>query len=279
MSAHRGVDLHTHSHFSDGTFSPAEVVGLAAQLHLEAVALTDHDTVAGLAQAQAEAERLGLGFIPGIELTAYHQGAERHLLGYWLEPGHPELVRLLARMARERRRRIALIVEKLARCGVRLRPESVLEVPHQGNLGRMHVAEALRREGHVGSLQEAFQRYLADDGPAYVPKYALSVPQTITLIHQAGGVAVLAHPGEEPDPEEIRTFAEAGLDGLEAFYPGYPPAVSRYYSELARELGLVATGGSDFHGDRKPQALGSVTVPGEVVEALKKALASRSAAP
>lgn len=278
MSAPRGADLHSHSHFSDGTFAPAEVVGLAVQLHLEALALTDHDTVAGLAEARSEADRLGILFVPGIELTAHHRGRERHLLAYWAEPAHPELARLLARMARQRRRRITRIVEKLAGCGVRLDPEAVLEVPHRGVLGRLHVAEALRREGLTGSIQEGFDRYLSDSGPAYVPKYALSVTQTIALVHRAGGVAVLAHPGEEPDPAEIRTFAEAGLDGLEAHYPGHPPDLRRHYSELARRWGLVAIGGSDFHGERKPRALGSVTVPLEVVEALKRAAPSPSAA-
>jgi len=248
------------------------------QLQLEAVALTDHDTAAGLPQAEVEATRLGLPFIPGIELTANHQGGERHILGYWMSTGRPELVVLLARMAEERRRRIARIVEKLEGCGARLDPEAVLRVPHQGVLGRMHVAVALCQEGLTSSVQEAFDQFLGDNGPAYVPKYALTVEQTIDLIHRAGGVAVLAHPGSEPNEGEVAAFAQAGLDGLEALYPSHAPRLREYYCDLARQLGLVPVGGSDFHGERKPQWLGAVTVPMEVVEELKDALPLGSSA-
>ncbi len=276
MSLRKRADLHTHSHFSDGTSSPAEVVGLAAQLQLEAVALTDHDTVAGLSQAEEEARRLGVGFIPGTELTADHAGGERHILGYWIDPSHPELVALLARMTGERRRRIDLIVERLGACGVQLDAEAVLEVPHQGALGRMHVAEALCREGLTYSLQEAFDRFLRDGGPAYVPKYALPVEETIALIHRAGGVAVLAHPGGEPNQEEITEFAQAGLDGLEAFYLGYPRSLTDYYCQLAGRLNLVPTGGSDYHGERKSQGVGAATVSLETVHRLKAGVPSGS---
>jgi hypothetical protein len=145
----------------------------------------------------------------------------------------------------------------------------------------MHVAEALCQRGVTSTVQEAFDRFLRDNGPAYVPKHALAVEETIALIHQAGGVAVLAHPGETPGAEEIASFARAGLDGLEAFYPGYAPSLSEYYAGLAQDLGLVATGGSDFHGERKLQWLGSVTVPLEAVERLRQrvpAVAAASAA-
>jgi len=276
MSHPKRADLHTHSHFSDGTSSPAEVVGLAAQLQLGAVALTDHDTVAGLAQAEEEARRLDVCFIPGIELTADHSETERHILGYWIDPGSPELASLLERMERERRGRVGRIAEKLGECGVALDPEEVFEVPHQGVLGRMHVAEALCRRGATANVNEAFARYLRDDGPAYVPKYALTVAETIALIHRAGGVASLAHPGGEVDREEITGFAQAGLDGLEAYYPGYASSLRDRYCELARHLSLVATGGSDYHGRRKDQGLGAMTVPLEAVERLKARLPTGS---
>ena len=270
MSRRRGADLHTHSHYSDGTCAPAEVVALAVQLQLEAVALTDHDTVAGLAEAESEARRLGITFIPGIELSADHSGAERHLLGYWVDPDSQPLAELLAEMVEDRRRRVGRIRERLQACGVDLPVEAVLAVCHHGVLGRMHVAEALCQRGVTSTLQEAFDRFLRDNGPAYVPKHALAVEETIALIHQAGGVAVLAHPGETPGAEEIASFARAGLDGLEALYPGYAPSLSEYYAGLAQDLRLVATGGSDFHGERKLQWLGSVTVPLEAVERLRQ---------
>jgi len=268
MSRRRGADLHTHSHYSDGTYAPAEVVALAVQLQLEAVALTDHDTVGGLTEAEVEARRLGITFVPGIELTADRAGAERHLLAYWIDPGYRPLAHLLAEMAVERRRRVDRIRERLQACGVDLPVEAVLGVSHYGVLGRLHVAEALCQRGVTVTVQEAFDRFLRDDGPAYVPKHALSVEETIALIHEAGGVAVLAHPGEMPADGEIASFAQAGLDGLEAHYPGYTPALSEYYERLAQDLGLVATGGSDFHGERRLQWLGAVTVPLETVARL-----------
>ncbi len=277
MSSRERADLHAHSYYSDGTFSPADLVGLAAQLQLGALSLTDHDTVSGLAQAQAEARRLGVRFVPGVELTAAGNGAERHILAYWVDTGCEELVALLAKMGRTRRRRIHRIVEKLHQCSVDLDPQAVLETEHRGVLGRMHVAEALCREGFTESIQEGFGRYLRDDGPAYVPKFALDVAGTCALIHRAGGVAVLAHPGHEPDDEEIADFARSGLDGLEASYPGYRAELTEHYLELARRLDLVATGGSDFHGDRKPQGLGSVTVSMETVAQLEQRRAERYA--
>ena len=260
------VDLHTHSHYSDGTYSPAALVGLAAQLGLAALALTDHDTVAGLGQAEDESSRLGLRFVPGIELTAVHRADERHVLGYWIDAGHEELLALLADMARDRRRRIHHIVEKLHQHAVDLSPEAILSTDHHGVLGRMHVAEALVNEGLTSSIQDGFDRYLHDGGPAYVEKYALPVAETCALIHRAGGVAVLAHPGYEPNHQEIADFVQAGLDGLEAAYPGYQPSLTEHYRELACGLNLVATGGSDFHGERKSQGLGAVTVALETLD-------------
>jgi len=276
MSQPKRADLHTHSHFSDGLPSPAEVVGLAAQLQLGALALTDHDTVAGLPEAEGEARRLGVCFIPGIELTASHLESERHVLAYWMDPGYPELTSLLERMERERLQRIGRIVERLEDCGVTLDREEVLRVPHRGVLGRMHVAEALCRRGVTANVNEAFARYLRDDGPAYVPKYALTVAETIALIHRAGGVASLAHPGSEVDSKEITEFARAGLDGLEAFYPGYGSRLRDCYCDLAEQLNLVPTGGSDYHGRRKHEELGAVSMPLETVAQLKASVPAGS---
>lgn len=278
MSRRRGADLHTHSHYSDGTYTPAEVVALAVQLQLEAVALTDHDTIAGLAEADSEARRTGITFIPGIELSTDHSGAERHLLGYWVDPGSRPLAELLGEMVEDRRRRIGRIRERLLACGVDLPVQAVLAVAHHGVLGRLHVAEALCQRGVTSTVQEAFDRFLRDNGPAYVPKHTLTVEETIALIHRAGGVAVLAHPGETPAAEEIALFARAGLDGLEAFYPGYAPSLSEYYAGLAQDLGLVATGGSDFHGERKLQWLGCITVPLEAVARLRERVSAVAAA-
>jgi len=271
MNRQGHADLHTHSAYSDGTLSPAELVGRALQLQLGAFALTDHDTAAGLDEAEREARRLGVCFIPGIELTATHGQEERHILGYWIDREHGELSALLGRMELERERRIHRIVEKLGRCcSVELEPESVFAVDHRGVLGRLHVAEALLRAGVTRSLQEAFDRFLHDSGPAYVGKFALPVAETIALVHRAGGVAVLAHPGDRLNEVEITAFAESGLDGLEAYYPSHPPARCQEYHRLADRLGLIATGGSDYHGERKLQELAAVTVPLEVVENLNR---------
>jgi predicted metal-dependent phosphoesterase TrpH len=278
MDLQQQADLHTHSSYSDGTLSPEALVSRASRFHLGALALTDHDTTAGLAEAQETADRLGVRLIPGIEIAADHKGSDRHILGYWIDPSAEELSSLLQRLATERRERIHRIVQKLESCcSVELDPQEVFALSHQGVTGRLHVAEALRRRGVTSSIQEAFNRFLRDGGPAYVGRFTLPVGETIALIHRTGGVAVLAHPGDPADEEELAAFSAAGLDGIEAFYPTHPPAVVQQYVALARGLNLIATGGSDYHGERTLPELGSVTVPLEIVDSLNQRRNDRNA--
>lgn len=252
-----GIDLHTHSSRSDGTLPPAEVIRLAAGIGLEVVALTDHDTTEGLAEAEAAGTGLGIEVVPGIELSAEHEGRSVHVLAYWPDPEEPELRTELARLRDERLGRAEGMVVKLRELGVAISLERVREIAGGGPIVRPHIAQALVEAGVVASEQEAFDRYIADGGPAYVEKHALAPVDAVRLILGAGGVCVLAHPGLWDDrtgtgvPEEvIEAMAAAGMRGLEVDHPDHAPEQRERYRRLAARLGLVPTGGSDFHGDR-----------------------------
>lgn len=253
-----GIDLHTHSSCSDGTLPPAEVVRLAAEAALEVVALTDHDTTEGLAEARAAGAELGIEVVPGIELSAEHEGRSVHVLAYWPDPEEPELVAELERLRDERLGRAAAMIERLRELGIGISLGRVREIAGGGPIVRPHIAQALVEAGAVADEQEAFDRYIADGGPAYVEKHALAPVDAVRLILRAGGACVLAHPGLWDDragpsgvPEEvIEAMAAAGMHGLEVDHPDHAPEQRERYRRLAARLGLVPTGGSDFHGDR-----------------------------
>lgn len=271
-SSGRCADLHTHSVFSDGTLEPQELVASAARLQLDAVALTDHDSVGGIPAAVAAGLSLSVEVIPGIELTAEHNGAEVHILGYCIDTGDPALVRQLDFLRQARIERVRLMVEKLNQLGVPLESADVLAVAGQGTLGRLHVARALVNRGIIAGTWEAFQKYIGDKGPAYVLGFKLDCRQAVSLIRQSGGVAVLAHPYCLGGEDVIEELVEMGIQGIEAYYSEHSPALTRSYLALAQRKGLLVSGGSDFHGGSKPDVrLGSVTVRYELVEALKKA--------
>lgn len=243
------IDLHLHSTASDGDISPTALVQAAGAAGLDVIALTDHDTAAGVLAAQDVAEdrpRL----IPGIEVSCAGEGGELHFLGYYIDPLHPALVQYggFARARREDRMRE--MIRRLGARGVSVAYEEVLELagPESASLGRPHLARALVSRGVVRSFGEAFARFLADGGPAYVPVDLLAPPDAIELIHTAGGIAVWAHPPLEGVERETRRHAEAGLDGIECFRPRITPAGSQLLEGTAGSLGLLVTGGSDWHG-------------------------------
>ncbi|MEW5932237.1 MAG: PHP domain-containing protein [Bacillota bacterium] len=263
-------DLHVHTTASDGTWSPARVVGEAARLGLAGVGITDHDTVAGLPEALAAGERAGIRVVPGIELGSEYGGEEVHVLGYFIDPGHPRLAGILTWLQEVRWRRLDRMVERVAELGLPVSRQRVAELAAGGTPGRPHLARAMVEAGYVGSVEEAFDRYLERGRPGYVPRPHLSPSDAVRVIRQAGGCAVLAHPGLLRDDGVIAELVGAGLGGIEARYPKHRPEQVEEYGRLGRRLGLIVTGGSDFHGPGvgPPAWLGEVTVPADVVEAL-----------
>jgi predicted metal-dependent phosphoesterase TrpH len=257
-----GYDLHAHSDRSDGTLSPAEVVDLAARRDLAGIALTDHDTFEGLDEAAAAADELGLDFVPGIEFSAELDGASLHILGYWVDPDDAAVNAELDRLTATRFRRGELIVEKLRELGFDLSFDRVRELAGGQTIARPHVAQAMVEAGIVASEEEAFERYISDDGLAYVPKHALAPIEALRLIRAAGGACVLAHPGmwkgqgSVPD-DLIERMAEGGMIGLEVWHPDHDEAMRQRYAATAERLALVATSASDCHGERFGYRLGS----------------------
>lgn len=273
------ADLHLHTHFSDGTYSPEELAGHGAAHGLGAMALTDHDTMEGCERMAAACASHGIEFIPASELTAEHDDHEIHILGYFMDAANERLTTELARFQLVRQDRIRQICERLQAAGVKLDAEIVFKIANCKAPGRPHVGRALVQEGICSNMDEAFRRFLKKDRPAWVPKFRMSAAQAIDLIHSAGGLAVIAHPGLNRTDEVIPPMVDAGLDGIECFHSRHSTAMSMHYLQIADRLKLVATGGSDCHGMNKGQPLiGSVKLPYLHVEQLKDRLARRSAA-
>src|SRR5262245_11407119 len=272
------ADLHLHTFFSDGTYSPEELVGHASRLQLAAVALTDHDTVEGCARTATAATAAGLEFIPGTELTAEHDNHELHILGYDLDVTNARLLTELARFQAVRQNRIREMVERLNQIGVPLTVESVFELANCQSPGRPHVARALIQAGFCASLDEAFERFLKRHRPAWVPKFKMSAQEAISLIHDSGGVAVMAHPGLNRNDDIIPEIVAAGLDGIECFHTKHSTITSMKYLEIADQYRLLVTGGSDCHGMSKGKPLiGTVRLPYQHVEEVKQCSARRRA--
>src|SRR5262245_56500246 len=270
------ADLHLHTNFSDGTYSPEEVVELAVRNKLAAIALTDHDTVEGCERATRACEAAGIEFIAGTELTAEQNGNELHILGYFLDTGNPRLLSEIAKFQVVRQDRIREMVERLNQLDVPLQAEAVLALANCRSPGRPHVARAVVKAGLCSSLDEAFERFLKKNRPAWVPKAKMSALEGIGLIHQAGGLAVMAHPGLNHTDEVIPELVEAGLDGIECFHTKHSTATVEHYLELADEFQLLVTGGSDCHGLSKGKPLiGTIKLPFEHVEKLRAARKDR----
>lgn len=264
------ADLHLHTRHSDGTYTPSELVEAAVQQRLSVIALTDHDTLEGCQTVGELSAAAGIEFIPGTEVTAELQGRELHILGYWLDPSHPELASELARAQAIRQDRVRQMVARLNARSVPLDVDAVFAVANCKAPGRPHVARALVAAGICSNLDEAFERYLKKDRPGWVPKEKMSAVQAIELIHAAGGVAIMAHPGLNHDDSLIEKLARQGLDGIECFHPKHNLPATERYKAMARTLGLVITGGSDCHGRSKNRpTIGTVKLPLEYMEALR----------
>jgi predicted metal-dependent phosphoesterase TrpH len=269
------IDLHTHSNRSDGTFQPAEVVRLAAERALDVVALTDHDTTDGLAEALATGSLVGVEVVPGVEFSAEFDGHSVHVLCYWMDPQDTALQIELRRLREDRFRRGELMVGKLQDLGLPVSFQRVRAIAGDATIVRPHIAQAMVEAGFVATEKEAFDRYIGDGGPAHVAKHALDPVNAVALIDGAGGVCALAHPGMWGDQssvplELIERMAAAGMRGLEVVHPDHTPEMRERYRTLAGELGLIATGGSDCHGTRyDPVRLGTSLCDQEAFAALR----------
>jgi hypothetical protein len=270
------ADLHLHTQFSDGTFTPEELVLYAQKNGLACIALTDHDTVEGCPRTAAACKAVNMEFIPAAELTAEHADTEVHILGYFLDTENQVLLSRIAQFQTVRQHRIYEMVAALNKLGVPLKAEAVFALANCKSPGRPHVARALVKERLIGSLDEAFERFLKKGRPAWVPKTKMSALESIELIHQAGGLAVMAHPGLNRTDEIIPDLVHAGLDGIECFHTKHSTIMSERYLEIAEEHHLLVTGGSDCHGFSKNKPLiGTVRLPYEHVERLVAAHRSR----
>jgi len=273
------ADLHLHTNFSDGTYSPEELVAQAARNGLSALALTDHDTVEGCAGTGAACQTAGIEFIPGTELTAEQDEHEIHILGYLIDLENPRFRADIATFQQVRQNRIREMASRLNAVGVALTAEDVFALANCRSPGRPHVARALVKAGFCSSLDQAFERFLKKNRPAWVPKFKMSAASAIELIHHAGGVAVMAHPGLNRTDEVIPGMVEAGLDGIECFHTKHSTHMTEHYLELAEQYHLLVTGGSDCHGLSKGKPLiGTIRLPYEYVERLKSRGAGRRAA-
>jgi len=273
------ADLHLHTNFSDGTFAPEELAARGRLLGFAALALTDHDTVEGCARMAAACTAAGMEFIVGTELTAEHDDVEVHLLGYLLDTQNPKLLSEIARFQAVRQDRIRQMAARLNQLNVPLQVESVFALANCKSPGRPHVARALVQARLVKNLDEAFERFLKKNRPAWVPKARMSALEGIQLIHQAGGLAIMAHPGLNRTDEIIPALVEAGLDGLECFHTKHSTTTSEHYLEITDRYHLLVTGGSDCHGFSKNKPLiGTVKLPYEHVERLREAASRKTVA-
>ena len=266
------ADLHLHTQFSDGTFTPEELVLHAQKGGLSCIALTDHDTVEGCARTAAACAAVKMEFITGAELTAEHQDTEVHIIGYFLDTQNPGLLARIATFQAVRQNRIHEMVAALNKMGIPLKVEAVFALANCRSPGRPHVARALVKEKLVGSLDEAFERFLKKNRPAWVPKTKMSALESVDLIHQAGGLAVMAHPGLNHNDDIIPELVDVGLDGIECFHTKHSTSMSEHYLEIAEKHDLLVTGGSDCHGYSKGRPLiGTVRLPYDHIERLHAA--------
>jgi len=267
------IDLHTHTTASDGRSSPAELVECAVQSGVTVLSVTDHDTTGGLSASRAACAAAGIEFVPGIEITAVANGRDVHVLGYFFDPESASLQTFLAEQRERRVDRVRQMVSRLAEHGIALDADAILApglASRSTSVGRPWIARALVQKGYVADVNEAFEKWLGHGRPGFVPRIGAPPPDVFTEIHRAGGLASLAHPINLRHDEWIEGYAAAGLDAIEVYHSDHDEAASRRYLNFATTLGLLVTGGSDYHGDDSHGgAPGSVSLPREAFERLK----------
>ena len=276
----RRVDLHIHTTASDGSLRPKEVVNYAKEKGLAAVAITDHDTTRGVREALEEGRRIGLEVVEGVELSVDFSGGTMHLLGYFIDPENEELNERLRVVQRARAERNERMVKRLNELGMEISLEEVRALASDGQVCRPHFAQLLVKKGYVRDVDEAFERFLRKGGPAYVEKFRFPPSEAIEFIRRAGGIAVLAHPftlnlDEESLERLVRELKDAGLEGIEVFYPDHTPEQTALYRDLARRYDLVITGGTDYHGKVREGVdigvgYGDMNLPYSILEGMKE---------
>ena len=275
------VDLHTHSLYSDGTVTPVELLRMAADSGLKGFSLTDHDTVDGVQEAVQAGNKLGINVLTGIEISALHRGYSLHILGYGIDPDNPRFLHRLTRLQQGRKERNVKILEKLAVMGIDISGDELDRQSGAGQTGRPHIARILMNRGYVRTMREAFSLYLGRNKPAWQSRFTYTTAETIEMLHQAGGIAVFAHPGQldpgmKVQPQIIRELVELKLDGLEIFYPGHTRKIQNRLKSLAKKYNLLATGGSDYHGGNRAGNLagtpGSICPPDSIMQEIRNRL-------
>ena len=273
MTKTKLIDLHMHSTYSDGRLAPGELIDLAAERGLAAVALADHDCLDGVPEYRAAATRAGIESITAVELSCIHRGRDLHILGYGVDVENETLQEMLTRFRDTRENRGLMIVEKLAGMGVHLDAKKILEKAGDGALGRPHIAEALVEGGYAKDFNEVFGRYIGEDCPAYVEKYKMSPADAIRYIRGASGLAFVAHPGFYlDDMDGFNALLDEQFDGIEVYHYQHPPETAQRLVRIARERGLLMSGGSDFHGFEGRDNLGDPQVPYEFFASIRARL-------
>jgi len=273
MNQEKWIDLHTHSTFSDGNRTPADLVDIAVRKGLSALALADHDCLDGFEPLRAAAERAGLEVITAVELSSEHSGRDLHILGYGVDPDNESLRSALQEFIDTRERRGIKIVEKLRELGVNLDMDSIFAKAGDGALGRPHIAEALVEGGYASDFPDAFAKYIGEDCPAYVHKYKISPLDAIAHVHRAGGLAFVAHPGYYlEDIDVFHGLLDQGFDGVEVHHPHHKNGVVDRLLGIAKSRSLLVSGGSDFHGFAGRDNMGEPKVPYRILQEIKDRL-------
>ncbi|MBI4309737.1 MAG: PHP domain-containing protein [Candidatus Omnitrophica bacterium] len=271
------ADLHMHKYYSDCTDSPEEIVADAAKAQLACIAVTDHDTIDGVGPAVRAALARGIEVVPGIELSSEIEGKDVHVLGYFIDYHKGPLVEKCGIFLDARVKRMTEMISKLKALGINnVELEEVCALTKSRAVGRPHLAQILMEKGWVGSLKEAFEKYIGEGRPGYASKFKQTPFEAIDIIHQSGGLAVMAHPMLTQKDELISRLAKAGLDGLEVYYPNCSDTVTAFYEGLAKKHKLLPTGGSDAHGKAKPYThVGKTSIDYALVERMKAAVAAK----
>lgn len=273
------IDLHLHTNASDGLLAPADLVGQASAAGLTTIAITDHDTVAGIPAARAAARQTGIRVIAGIEITSVDNHRDVHILGYFLDVDNAPLVELLRNQREDRIRRVREMGERLHELGLAVDVDALLAAAPAGgrSIGRPALADALVAAGHATDRNDAFARLLGRGRPAFVPRCGVAGADVVRVIHAADGIVSFAHPGVTGDDTLIPPLVDAGLDALEVWHSDHTPDQQRYYAAMAERFNLAKSGGSDYHGDGLHRAcqLGAVVLPADEFERLERRRHSR----
>jgi len=272
------TDLHTHTNYSDGFFSPTELVELAYKSGIELLSITDHDNVNGIEEAEKAASKYGIEIIPGVEISTDIRNTEIHILGYFIDPAKAELEHYLSFFRDERHKRAKRIVEKLNILGLEISIGDVLKHVKKGTIGRPHIAQALLENKLVNSYYEAFNKYLGNNAPAYEKKVHLSPQSAFKIISDAGGLSFIAHPGNMPEIL-IKELIEDGVDGIEVIHPSHSADRTKFYRGIVNQYYLLESGGSDFHGGKREDEknFGKIFTKSKVVYEMRTRLVRNSA--